>query len=73
MAEDQDQEQDVPDDIPDEVVQQLNVARESGLFNMATEIYTGLDQLGFTEAEEWVRANPDRYFKAEWRRDPPRE
>lgn len=53
---------DEPLEIPTEVYHQLEATRESGHFNMLTEIEWGLRQLEFHEALEWVKDNKKEYI-----------
>lgn len=50
-------------EIPAEVYQQLEATRQSGAVNMLTEIDSGLRQLGFDEALEWVQENQETYYE----------
>lgn len=49
--------------VPNTVYSQLEATRESGAVNMLTEIHSGLDQLGFDEALDWVDANYESYIQ----------
>lgn len=57
-----------PDDgplaVPPEVYGQLEALRESGGYNMLTEIERGLDEMGMDEAGEWFRDNKQEYFES---------
>ena len=48
--------------IPDEVFRQLEATRESGAVNMFTEIHSGLRELGFDRALEWVKNHEETYY-----------
>ena len=50
-------------EIPSEVYRQLEATRQSGAVNMLTEIDSGLRQLGFDEALEWVQENRETYYE----------
>ena len=49
--------------IPDEVFRQLEATRQTGAVNMFTEIHSGLRQLGYEEAEQWVAENEETYYE----------
>jgi hypothetical protein len=49
--------------VPDKVYNQLETLRQSGQVNMFTEVKRGLDEMGFTEALNWVEDNPDKYVE----------
>lgn len=49
--------------LPDEVYRQLESMRQSGLVNMFTEIHSGLRQMGYDEALEWVEENEETYYE----------
>mgnify|MGYP006965671924 CR=1 FL=1 len=54
---------DEPLTIPPEVYRQIEATRESGAVNMLTEIHSGLRQLEFHEALEWVNENYETYIE----------
>lgn len=49
--------------VPDEVYRQLEATRQTGAVNMMMEIHSGLRQLDFREAEEWVKENEQAYYE----------
>lgn len=49
--------------VPAEVYRQLEALRESGAVNMLTEVDSGLRELEFDEAVEWVENNREAYYE----------
>lgn len=47
--------------VPPTVFAQLEALRKSGVVNMFTEVYDGLEHFGFEEALRWIEANPEMY------------
>ena len=50
--------------VPPTVYAQLEALRQSGVANMFTEVRAGLRRFEFTEAHDWIGANPDAYADA---------
>ncbi|WP_435317638.1 hypothetical protein [Haloarchaeobius sp. TZWSO28] len=47
--------------VPPTVYAQLEALRQSGVVNMFTEVRAGLRRFEFTEAHDWIEANPETY------------
>lgn len=47
--------------VPPTVYAQLEALRQSGVANMFTEVRAGLRLFEFTEAHDWIEANPEIY------------
>jgi hypothetical protein len=50
--------------VPPTVYAQLEALRKSGVANMFTEVRAGLRRFEFTEAHDWIGANPEAYADA---------